>query len=185
MYKKYAFTKETITINTHVLHRIKALINIGSVCPGDLGGYIESEDNLSHSGKCWVFEGAYVFQNALVKDNAWIYDKARVFGNARVYDMSDVCDFAEVSENAYVYGNAHLFEHAQVSGNARVFDNGEVFANAHIYGDTIICGYTWVCGNTKLDSGIWNKIKKVGGKRYIVSTTLKKILVSDHWRNRG
>lgn len=35
------------------LRRIRALKSFGSVKSGDLGGYVQSEDNLSHSGRCW------------------------------------------------------------------------------------------------------------------------------------
>ena len=34
--------------------QIKALISFGNVKAGDLGGYIEKEDNLSHKGNAWV-----------------------------------------------------------------------------------------------------------------------------------
>ena len=39
------------------LHRIKALIDIlrWGVKAGDLGGYIQSESNLSQIGDCWVY----------------------------------------------------------------------------------------------------------------------------------
>ena len=38
------------------LYRIKALVAIEAfgVKPGDLGGYIEKEANLSHAGTAWV-----------------------------------------------------------------------------------------------------------------------------------
>ena len=69
MNKKYELTKETMTIRTlHgediTLCRIKALRDFGAVKKGNLGGWIESEDNLSHDGKCWVSGNARVFDNA-------------------------------------------------------------------------------------------------------------------------
>lgn len=48
------------------LYRIEALKDFGDVKAGDLGGYIESEDNLSRDGNAWV--GA----NTLVGGNAWV-----------------------------------------------------------------------------------------------------------------
>ena len=51
--KKYELTNETITIdNGKALYRIRALDNIEAfgVKVGDLGGYIEKEENLSHYG---------------------------------------------------------------------------------------------------------------------------------------
>lgn len=40
------------------LFRIKALISFGNVKEGELGGYVEKEDNLSHSGNAWVYGNA-------------------------------------------------------------------------------------------------------------------------------
>ena len=114
---KYEFTGETTTLfNGTVLHRIRALKDFSEICKGDLGGWIESEKNLSQNG------------------NAWVYDNARVYGNAEVYGN------AWVSGDAGVYGNAKVYNNAEVSGNAEVYDNAEVSDNAEIYGDAEVYG---------------------------------------------
>ena len=59
--KKYELTDDTITKpNGDVLHRIKAVRDFGNVKIGDVGGYIEKEENLSHDGDAWVFGDAQV-----------------------------------------------------------------------------------------------------------------------------
>ena len=45
--KKYELTSETKVINGVELHRIKALESFGNIKKGELGGWIESEKNLS------------------------------------------------------------------------------------------------------------------------------------------
>ena len=57
---------DTITFLGVKLFRIKALISFGNVEEGDLGGYVEKEDNLSASGNAWVFSNAKVSGNAEV-----------------------------------------------------------------------------------------------------------------------
>ena len=60
--KKYEFVDgDTITTPSgKTLRRIRALVAIGlSVAAGDLGGYIESEKNLSTSGNAWVSGDAH------------------------------------------------------------------------------------------------------------------------------
>ena len=95
--KKYELLKEeSINVYDITLYRIKALKDFNNVKAGDLGGYIEKEENLSHEGNCWVSG------NARVYGNAYVYDNARVFGDARVYGN------AEVFGNAIVYGNAYV-----------------------------------------------------------------------------
>lgn len=46
--KKYEFTGETKVIAGVTLKRIRALISFGFVVKGEIGGFIESEKNLSH-----------------------------------------------------------------------------------------------------------------------------------------
>lgn len=76
--KKYEFTGETWRLGNVMLHRIKAVRDFGDVEVGDLGGWIEQEENLSHEGNCWI------------SGNAKVYDNAKVSGNAKVYKPTDL-----------------------------------------------------------------------------------------------
>ena len=88
--KKFKLTSEFIVdISGVKLFRIKALIEFGNVKAGDLGGYIEKEENLSHMGDAWVFGNARVFGDAWVSDDARISGNARVSGNAQVFGDKD------------------------------------------------------------------------------------------------
>ena len=109
--KKYEFTGETRELSpTTILHRIRAVIDIPSACvnAGDIGGWIESDSNLSHSGNAWVGGSALVFGNAWVDGNARVGGSAWVFGNARVGGDAWVGGDARVSGYAMVDGNAHI-----------------------------------------------------------------------------
>ena len=87
--------------------RIRALRSFGNVKKGDIGGFIESEKNLSHNGDCWVYGKARVSGNAKVYGDALVYGKAKISGNALVFDDARViCD---VSGNAKVSGYAGIY----------------------------------------------------------------------------
>ncbi len=77
--KKYEFTKETKDICGRKLHRIRALRDFNDVKAGDLGGFIEKEENLSHEGNCWVYNNAKVYDNAIIYGNAEIYGCAVIY----------------------------------------------------------------------------------------------------------
>ena len=94
---KYIFTGKT------KLHNGRTLKQIKRVSDDLIGGWIESEANLSQDDTCFVF------------DNAEVLDNAEVFGDAEVYGN------AEVFGDAKVYGNAKVFGDAKVYGNAKVF----------------------------------------------------------------
>ena len=80
--KKFKLTSEFIVdISGVKLFRIKALIEFGNVKAGDLGGYIEKEENLSHMGNAWVSGNAQVSGDARVSGNAQVFGDARVSGD--------------------------------------------------------------------------------------------------------
>lgn len=87
--KKYELTTEFIEKWGKKLFKIKALISFGSVEAGELGGYIEKEDNLAHDGNAWVYGDAEVYGDAWVCGDAEVYGNARVCGNAWVYGNAD------------------------------------------------------------------------------------------------
>jgi len=62
--KKYELTAEFIEKWGKKLFRIKALISFGSVEAGELGGYVEKEDNLAQTGNAWVSGDARVSGDA-------------------------------------------------------------------------------------------------------------------------
>ena len=59
--KKYELTSETKIVFGHILYRIKALSSFGCVSAGDLGGFLESEKNLSQNGNARVSGAAIIF----------------------------------------------------------------------------------------------------------------------------
>lgn len=147
--KKYELTDDIIEVNGHKLHRIRALRYLENdaegdmvvyVNRGDLGGYIETEENLSHEGICWVFDDAMVYENATVKNNAEVHDNALVYGYARVTD------------NARVYNNAEVYECAHISGNALISYNAIIRGNA-IIGATVMCNDSCIVEDDVLLAG--------------------------------
>ena len=85
MNNKYEFTGDTLVADDGaVLHRIKALVSLADVDAGDLGGWIEKEENLDSSGDAWLHGDAQVYGNARVSGDAQVYGNARVSGDAQV-----------------------------------------------------------------------------------------------------
>ena len=131
--KKYELTSETKVINGVKLHRIKAIESFGNIKKGELGGWIESEINLSQNGDAWV--GG----NALVSGNALISGNALVDGDAMV------------SEDAWVGGNSNVYGYATIIGNAKVRGTADyiVFKNWWSSGRY----FTWTRSNNKWKVG--------------------------------
>lgn len=147
---KYKITDETTKYLGRTLHRIEALCAFDNVKIGDKGGFIESENNLSQEGTCWVYNNAKVLEQAIVSGDACIYDNAVVRGNALVYDNAEVATRATVRGNAKVYGNACISKNVIITGEAQVFDNADIKEDAIIRGNAKVYGYTEIYGNSHI-----------------------------------
>lgn len=109
MTQKYEFVPGSeleITPGT-TLKRIRAVIAIAAhgVAVGDLGGYLESEANLSHEGDAWVGDDAWAFSDGRISGNALISGHAMVGGRARVSGRARISDDAQVGGCAAVSGH--------------------------------------------------------------------------------
>lgn len=124
--KTFEFTGETLLHNKVVLNRIRAVVDIpeADVKKGDIGGWVEKEENLS--------------------GNAWVYDDSKVYGEAKVYDNAKIKGGSEVRDNAKVYGDtcirnkSEVKDHATVFGKAVVANKSEVKGTARLYGNAVI-----------------------------------------------
>ena len=151
----------TIKVGKKTLYRIEATKDIEKFCvkAGDLGGYIEKEDNLS--GK------------------AWVYGDALVYGNARVYGD------AEVYGNALVYGDARVSGDALVSGDKIEKENDlvNITSNSGSYNITITPNHIKI-GCQYHSKTAWfnfteNEIRKMDGEKAVEWwRTWKPILIS-------
>ena len=160
MDKKYEILKDqAITMNGSTIYRIKALRNFGDVKAGDIGGFIEKEENLSHEGPCWVYGDAMVYHNAKVRENAivrgyaHVYNESQVLHNAIVEDHARVCNNGTVFGNARIKDNGSVFDHGIVNGFAIVQDNAVVRDCARAYGETIIKDHATVAGYMMVSQG--------------------------------
>lgn len=162
------------------LYRIQALKDFSNVKKGDIGGYIESYDNLSQHGNSWIYNDAKVYGNARVYENACVYESAQISGNAEVFENAKVFRSARVSGNAEVFENAKIFGSAEVYGSAKIFGSAEVFENAKVYGsaevfeDAQIYESAYVYGNTRVYGNA-----EVRENQYIQNGVVKTDLTKD------
>lgn len=122
---KYKITNNVLFLRSVILYRIQALkdfelINGKKINAGEYGGWIESSQNLSQYGNCWI------------DDDACVYDDAFISGNALVCDSSCVCESASIRENAIISGSAII------KGNAVIEKQAKVSCSAIVEGHSII-----------------------------------------------
>ena len=156
MKKKYELTNESKVVSGKTVYRIRALYDFGRVFAGELGGFVESEENLSHKGNAWITHDAVVFDKARIEDNAYIYDYAKVFGVAKVYGNAcvggnaSVHDQANVYENAYIFSNTNVYNKATIYGNAKISGHAQIYGVAKVFDKAEISGYARICGEARI-----------------------------------
>lgn len=146
--KKYVKTKKKMFFMDRDVYQIKALVDIPAigVKAGDLGGYIESEYNLSQKGFCWIFPNAVamgraqVSENATLDEHAVLRDFAKAYGNASVGGAVHMVEKSEIFDNAVAAGTCAIGGEAKIFGNANVRGDATVMDEAWVYDDAILCG---------------------------------------------
>lgn len=107
--KKYELAPETVTeFYSKSMYRIRALKDFSDVKKGDLGGYVESEENLSQTGDCWIYDDSIVGLGS------------RVTHNAAVKSSSTVIDYSEIKDNTVIDDSSHIDNSSIVSDQSKV-----------------------------------------------------------------
>lgn len=123
---------DTIECEGRTCYRIQCVTPFADVKAGDLGGYIESEHNLSGEGACWVYDNAVVCEQARVRGgasvrgNALVCGSADISGHARVFDNTRVGGGTRITQVARVFGNAVVEGTSFIGGSARLYDEAHV-----------------------------------------------------------
>jgi len=181
---KYHFTGETkqITIagQDYTVRRIRYE-------SGPLGGWIESENNLSSSGKCLIGPSVTVAGNAVIKDNAIVLGQAVIcgnvfiIGNARVEDRAVLQNDTKyglcITDNVVISGAASLKGSMVIDKNAVITDHALIIGGEDLNG-IIISDDAFIGGKTivKEKAGVWGTAHLtdcvVGGQTIIDSVTI-------------
>ena len=156
------------------LYRVKALKSFQvngkwPITEGEIGGWVESTDNLSQDGTCWIGGDARVYGESRVSDDAHVFGEAQVYDVAKISDRAIVCDNACVFQNAQVFGDAKIMGDArvygisEVHGQAQVIDRVRCYQRAWVYGDVRVCGNANITDKVTIDPVV------IQGLRYTVT----------------
>ena len=128
MERYFKLTEETIVNEAgRKLRQIECIRDFKFAHAGELGGFIEKEENLG--GEAWVDEGAQVWGEAKVINGSVLRDNARVYGRSKVRNGSVIYDEARVYDYALV---AEAFDALAFTRKttARLIDGRAVYVTA-------------------------------------------------------
>lgn len=147
--KKYEIIDENTRLFGIFGHRIRALKDFSDVKAGDIGGFVSSEDNLSHEGDCWIYDNAMALQNSRVDQNAKLKNYSRAYDNAVISGNAELHNYAEAYKNCYVFDDVKMF------GHSKVFDNAELFGDCILKDYAVACKVAWVSSGVILEGKSW------------------------------
>jgi hypothetical protein len=134
--KKYRLTDERIEFDGRILFRIEALRNFGIVQKGELGGFVESEKNLSHAGDCWLFQNTKACKKAWICENGRMFDESSATGSAKLFGSGVLSGQAKISSSDRIGGLARVSKQATVRGNVEITSRILLTGNALVESDT-------------------------------------------------
>ena len=150
------------------LHRIRALRDIGKeVKAGDLGGFVEREDNLSFEpgDDAWAFDDSIIAGDGYVDKNTVLQVRAVVCDHGYASHGSTLFGDVRVEDDAYIRG-ATLFGSARASGQSMVLVSpdapdcaptlsgeccvyGKVTGRVHLLGSAVVISGEEICTNSR------------------------------------
>jgi hypothetical protein len=146
-----------------------------TVQEGEMGGFISSDDNLSHNGTCWIFPDAEVLGSCSIIQNATVqrsklHNNVKVCCNAHISDVS-AYGSVQIGENAVIYNENESKQRAEITDKAIITGNTFIhnFNNLKINGLTLITGKVEIQGN---DIAILNKTKIMGNNIKVLDNCL-------------
>jgi len=175
-------TKYEITGIAHekypFLHRICALRDVGErVKAGDLGGFVESEGNLSHEERdeAWIFDDAICAGDGYVDKNSRLYGYAIVCGHGYVSQDSAMSAHSRVEDDAYI-------RCADLCGHARVSGQGMVLASPDSGARPILSEHCAVYGTVQGDIHMIGTTVVISGEE-IRNNTPDTLVINEHGRS--
>lgn len=153
---KYILTCHSLEFEGRILYRIQAIKDFGNVKKGDIGGYVESTENLSHFGNCWIYNDAKAMDSSMVIDDA-ILEGQSIMKNHSIISCNSRCSgTTKLSQGSWIGDNSWLLDSyiadcSQIEGNSRIH-NSTIIGNTYITGNTFVLdstvkGYSVISGN--------------------------------------
>lgn len=163
---KYELTNITQRYNGTTLRRIRALrdSDLSGFKAGEIGGWVQTTDNLSQEGECWIYHDACVWGNSRVTGDCRISDHAEISGNARLAGFILVEHCAIVTDYATLEGVARLSGYSRIFGHAHIRcgeDGPQILSDVWINFD-VDCSKNYAVFSDARDTGLVIAVSQTG-----------------------
>mgnify|MGYP003627980356 CR=1 FL=1 len=146
---KYELGESKVFMGIEV-YRVVALKSFGNVTKGDIGGWVEDEDNLSQQGNCWIFDEAMAVNRSMVAGNAEMHDYSKMLDDSMIWDHSRMYDNAQMCNNSGMYDNSKMLNNSEMHDSSEMWDNSKMSGNSKMFNNSRMYGTAELLGNSKM-----------------------------------
>lgn len=159
------------------LRRIRSLVEIpGRVKAGEFGGFVESEDNLSHEGACWIGDNSKAYGNSRVKDSATMRGYSEIWDSSILEGDSVVVDRAVIRDRSTCSGNSLIKDSALIAGTSIITDRAVIEYRATII-SSVVKDFGRVTNDARLYKAIVSEEQAVSYGHVKCNLSLKENLI--------
>ena len=149
------------------------------VVMGDIGGYVEKEDNLSQKGNCWIDGDSMALDDSKISGDSYLHGHVLTIGNATVSGNAFIKDGCTVTGDAVIDGDVCITSNSHVSGKSKVTGKVRLFTGVRVTGKSVLDGNIKLSGvinvrNSKLTGDInlagyfcFNEIDIAGDSEFV------------------
>ena len=160
--KKYELTDITKEYKGKTLYRIRALKDFKGVKIGDLGGWVETENNLSQKGECWIYDDAICMDNARMYnnaemhhntkmyDNSIMYNNSKIYHNSTMHNNSKMYDCSKMYDYSAMYNYSAMYDNTIISDRSRMYNDAKMHNNAKIYDNSVMYDKSKLFDNSRM-----------------------------------
>ena len=136
--KKFELSNITMEYKGRTLYRIKATKDFSDVKKGDLGGWVQYEENLSQQGICWIYDDAKCMDNSRVTEDSIMRDFAEMYDCSKMHDCSQMFDHSEMHYCSEMHDYSQMHDFSEMHGNSMLKDKEKLYGKLYSIVDDFI-----------------------------------------------
>ena len=162
MNKKFELSNITMEYKGRTLYRIKATKDFSDVNKGDLGGWVQYEENLSQQGNCWLYDDSKCMDESRVTDNSIMRDFTEMYNCSKMHDYSKMYDYSKMHNYSKMYSDSIIYDYS------KMYDHARMFADSAMFGASEMHDYSEMHGSSRMHGSMLKDKEKLHGELFSI-----------------
>ena len=150
MNKKFELSNITMEYKGRTLYRIKATKDFSDVNKGDLGGWVQYEENLSQQGNCWLYDDSKCMDESRVTDNSIMRDFTEMYNCSKMHDYSKMYDYSKMCGCSEMYNFTEIHGYSKMCDSSKIHDYSKMYAYTEMHDSSEMYDYSEMHGSSEM-----------------------------------